>query len=56
MHGRRGLRRSAARQDDAMFGLTELGVVEVYAGAPHGITDRHRAELNADPLAFLRAK
>ncbi|QUE52108.1 hypothetical protein KBB96_04265 [Luteolibacter ambystomatis] len=27
----------------------------VYPGAPHGITDTHKDQLNADPLAFIQA-
>ena len=27
--------------------------LKVYPGAPHGITDTHKAELSADLLAFL---
>ncbi|GAA3394269.1 alpha/beta fold hydrolase [Cryptosporangium minutisporangium] len=38
---------SAARIKDA-----EL---KVYAGAPHGLTDTHKDELNADLLAFLQS-
>lgn len=29
--------------------------VKVYEGAPHGITDTHKDELNADMLAFLKS-
>jgi non-heme chloroperoxidase len=27
----------------------------VYPGAPHGITDTHKAQLNADLLAFIKS-
>ncbi|NUS70984.1 MAG: alpha/beta hydrolase, partial [Ensifer adhaerens] len=29
--------------------------LKVYAGAPHGITDTHTDQLNADLLAFAKA-
>ena len=30
-------------------------VLKVYEGAPHGITDTHKEQLNADLLAFIRS-
>ncbi len=35
--------------------LIKNAILKVYAGAPHGITDTHKSELNADLLAFLQA-
>jgi non-heme chloroperoxidase len=35
--------------------LVKNSTLKVYPGAPHGITDTHKAELNADLLAFLRS-
>jgi len=35
--------------------LVPENVLKVYKGAPHGITDTHKAQLNADLLAFARA-
>jgi non-heme chloroperoxidase len=29
--------------------------LKVYPGAPHGITDTHKEQLNADLLAFIRS-
>ena len=29
--------------------------LKVYSGAPHGLTDTHKDQLNADLLAFLKA-
>ncbi len=34
--------------------LVRNAVLKVYAGGPHGITDTHRDQLNADLLAFLK--
>jgi non-heme chloroperoxidase len=34
--------------------LVKNNVFKVYAGAPHGLTDTHKDQLNADMLAFLR--
>jgi non-heme chloroperoxidase len=34
--------------------LVPHAVLKVYAGAPHGLTDTHKQQLNADMLAFLR--
>ena len=35
--------------------LIKNSTLKVYPGAPHGITDTHKDELNADLLAFLKA-
>ncbi len=35
--------------------LVKDASLKVYPGAPHGITDTHKQELNADLLAFLKA-
>jgi len=35
--------------------LVKGATLKVYPGAPHGITDTHRDQLNADLLAFARA-
>jgi non-heme chloroperoxidase len=35
--------------------LVKDATLKVYPGAPHGITDTHKQELNADLLAFLKA-
>lgn len=35
--------------------LIQGAVLKVYPGAPHGITDTHKDELNADLLAFCRS-
>ncbi len=35
--------------------LVKDATLKVYPGAPHGITDTHRQELNADLLAFLQS-
>jgi non-heme chloroperoxidase len=29
--------------------------LNVYSGAPHGLADTHKEQLNADLLAFIRA-
>ena len=34
--------------------LVRNATLKVYSGAPHGITDTHKDQLNADLLAFLR--
>jgi non-heme chloroperoxidase len=34
--------------------LVKHAVLKVYPGAPHGLTDTHKAQLNADLLAFAR--
>ncbi len=38
----------------ASAALVEGGVLQVYPGAPHGITDTHKEELHADLLAFAQ--
>jgi non-heme chloroperoxidase len=38
----------------ASAALVEGATLEVYPGAPHGITDTHREQLNADLLAFVQ--
>ncbi|MGE0724192.1 MAG: alpha/beta fold hydrolase [Alphaproteobacteria bacterium] len=43
---------AAARASKA---LVPHAVLQVYPGAPHGITDTHKDQLGADMLAFLRA-
>lgn len=35
--------------------LVKNSTLKVYKGAPHGITDTHKDQLNADLLAFLKA-
>jgi non-heme chloroperoxidase len=35
--------------------LVKSATLKVYAGAPHGLTDTHKEQLNADLLAFLKA-
>jgi non-heme chloroperoxidase len=35
--------------------LVRGSTLEVYAGAPHGLTDTHKERLNADLLAFVRS-
>jgi non-heme chloroperoxidase len=35
--------------------LVKNATLKVYAGAPHGLTDTHKDQLNADLLAFLKA-
>jgi non-heme chloroperoxidase len=34
--------------------LVKQAVLKVYPGAPHGLTDTHKAQLNADLLAFAK--
>src|SRR3970040_393370 len=34
--------------------LVKNATLKVYKGAPHGLTDTHKDQLNADLLAFLR--
>ena len=34
--------------------LVKNSVLKVYAGAPHGLTDTHKGQLNADLLAFCQ--
>ena len=35
--------------------LVKNATLKVYAGAPHGLTDTHKDQLNADLLAFVKA-
>jgi len=35
--------------------LVKDSTLEIYAGAPHGLADTHKARLNSDLLAFVRA-
>ncbi len=35
--------------------LVPHAILKVYAGAPHGLADTHKDQLNADMLAFLKA-
>ena len=35
--------------------LVPNSTLKVYPGAPHGITDTHKEQLNADLLAFLKS-
>lgn len=35
--------------------LVKNATLKVYAGAPHGLTETHKEQLNADLLAFLKA-
>jgi non-heme chloroperoxidase len=39
----------------ASAALIEGAQLKVYPGAPHGITDTHKAQLGADLLEFLNA-
>ncbi len=34
--------------------LIENSVLKIYPGAPHGLMDKHKDQLNADLMAFLR--
>ena len=36
--------------------LVKDATLKVYPGAPHGLTDTHKDQLNADLLAFLEAR
>ena len=36
--------------------LVKNATLKVYPGAPHGLTDTHKDQLNADLLAFLKAE
>jgi non-heme chloroperoxidase len=36
--------------------IVKKSVLKVYAGAPHGITDTHKDQLNADLLGFLKGE
>jgi non-heme chloroperoxidase len=35
--------------------LVKNATLKVYPGAPHGLTDTHKEQLNADLLAFIKA-
>jgi non-heme chloroperoxidase len=35
--------------------IIKNATLKVYPGAPHGITDTHKEQLNADLLAFVKA-
>jgi non-heme chloroperoxidase len=35
--------------------LVRNATLKVYAGAPHGVTETHKEQLNADLLSFLKA-
>jgi non-heme chloroperoxidase len=35
--------------------LVKNSILKVYSGAPHGLTDTHKEQLNADLLAFLKS-
>ena len=35
--------------------LIKGSTLKIYPGAPHGLTDTHKDQLNADLLAFLKA-
>jgi non-heme chloroperoxidase len=35
--------------------IVKNAILKVYPGAPHGLTDTHKAQLNADLLAFIKA-
>ena len=35
--------------------LVKNATLKVYAGAPHGLADTHKDQLNADLLAFLKS-
>jgi non-heme chloroperoxidase len=39
----------------ASAGLVKNAVLKVYAGAPHGLADTHKEQLNRDLLAFLKS-
>ncbi|MNE40757.1 Non-heme chloroperoxidase [compost metagenome] len=34
--------------------LVKGSTLKIYPGAPHGLTDTHKDQLNADLLAFLK--
>jgi len=36
--------------------IVKDATLKVYQGAPHGLTDTHKDQLNADLLAFLSQK
>ena len=35
--------------------LVKNATLKIYSGAPHGLTDTHKDQLNADLLAFIKA-
>jgi non-heme chloroperoxidase len=35
--------------------LVNNATLRVYSGGSHGLADTHKDQLNADPIAFLRA-
>jgi non-heme chloroperoxidase len=35
--------------------MVKGAALKVYPGAPHGITDTHKDQLNADLLAFIKS-
>jgi non-heme chloroperoxidase len=61
-HGRSSQPWSGNEMDTYADDLAELietldlkGAVLIYAGAPHGLAETHKDQLNADLLAFLKA-
>jgi non-heme chloroperoxidase len=36
--------------------IVKNAALKVYPGAPHGLTDTHKEQLNADLLAFVRSE
>ena len=36
--------------------LVKNATLKIYPGAPHGLTDTHKYQLDADPLAFLNTR
>jgi non-heme chloroperoxidase len=36
--------------------LVKNSTLKVYTGAPHGLTETHKEQLNADLLSFLKAE
>ena len=36
--------------------LVNNSILKVYKGAPHGLTDTHKEQLNSDLLSFLKAE
>ena len=35
--------------------LVQQATLKIYAGAPHGLADTHKDQLNADLLEFIKA-
>jgi non-heme chloroperoxidase len=35
--------------------LVKNAILKIYPGAPHGLADTHKDQINADLLAFLNA-